>query len=142
MIKFTTVNVDGMVVTREFNTLEEIRSDYYSDDCTLPANDDKVLYAELDGVQLHYPATFEDLIDELGIGPDSTKEEEAKISFGSRGFICVACSGQGIASFASEMVAMRKKELGVLVGVFNDIALFVHTHDTVQDVISQYYAKR
>ena len=67
MIKFTTINVDGIKITREFNTVEEIKKDWYSDDCTLPANDDEIIYAELDGMQLHYPKTFEDLLDELGI---------------------------------------------------------------------------
>ena len=67
MIKFTTINVDGLKVTREFNSVEEIKQDWYSDNCTLPANDDGVIYAEIDGVQLHYPTIFEELLDELGI---------------------------------------------------------------------------
>ena len=67
MIKFTTINVDGLKVTREFNSVEEIKQDWYSDNCTLPANDDEVIYAEIDGVQLHYPTIFEELLDKLGI---------------------------------------------------------------------------
>lgn len=67
MIKFTTINVDGLKVTREFNSVEEIKQDWYSDNCTLPANDDEVIYAEIDGVQLYYPTIFEELLDELGI---------------------------------------------------------------------------
>jgi hypothetical protein len=70
MIKLTTINIDGVEVTREFNTVEEIKKDWYSDNCTLPANDDEVVYAELDGIQLHYPKIFEDLMDELGIKGD------------------------------------------------------------------------
>ena len=27
----------------------------------------EIIYAEFDGMQLHYPKTFEDLLDELGI---------------------------------------------------------------------------
>lgn len=67
MIKFTTINVDGLKITRDFNSVEEIKQDWYSDNCTLPANDDEVIYAEIDGVQLHYPTIFEELLDELGI---------------------------------------------------------------------------
>ena len=67
MIKFTTINVDGLKVTREFNSVEEIKQDWYSNNCTLPANDDEVIYAEIDGVQLHYPTIFEELLDELGV---------------------------------------------------------------------------
>ena len=67
MIKFTTINVDGLKVTREFNSVEEIKQDWYSDNCTLPANDDEVIYAEIDGVQLHYPTIFEELLNELGM---------------------------------------------------------------------------
>ena len=66
MIKFTTINVDGIEITREFNTVDEIKKDWYSDDCTLPSNDDTVVYAEIDGMQLHYPTNFEELLDELG----------------------------------------------------------------------------
>ena len=51
----------------EFNSVEEIKQDWYSDNCTLPANDDEVIYAEIDGVQLHYPTIFEELLNELGM---------------------------------------------------------------------------
>ena len=67
MIKFTTINVDGVEVTREFKSIKDLRKEYYSDDCDLPANDDKIVYAEVEGCKLHYPKIFEDLIDELGI---------------------------------------------------------------------------
>lgn len=67
MIKFTTINVDEVEITREFETVKEIKDDWHSDNCTLPANDDKVVYAEIDGVQLHYPKVFEDLMEELGL---------------------------------------------------------------------------
>ena len=67
MIKFTTINVDGVEVAREFKTIKELTQEYYSDNCDLPANDDKIVYAELDGIRLYYPQFFEDLIEELGI---------------------------------------------------------------------------
>lgn len=70
MIKFTTINVDGVEVTREFDTVEDLKRVFYSEDCDLPAGDDEVIYAELDGVQLHYPGIFDDLIFELGIGDE------------------------------------------------------------------------
>lgn len=67
MIKFTTINVDGLEITREFKTIKELKNEYYSDNCDLPANDDEVVFAEFDGERLHYPKTFEDLMDELGV---------------------------------------------------------------------------
>lgn len=60
----------------------------------------------------------------------------------SRGVICTASPGQNIEDFASELTSLRKEKLGVLVGVFNDIALFIHTSDTEQDVVKSYYSKR
>ena len=67
MIKFITINVDGLEVTREFKTIKELAQEYYSDNCDLPANDDKIVYAEYDGCRLYYPKIFEELIDELNI---------------------------------------------------------------------------
>lgn len=66
-IKFTTINVDGVEVTREFETIKDLTKEYFSDECDLPANDDEVVYAEFNEKQLHYPQTFEELIEELGI---------------------------------------------------------------------------
>ena len=59
----------------------------------------------------------------------------------SKGVICTASPGQGIEDFAKEL-AERKKGTGVLVGVFNDTALFIHSVDTEQDIIDQYFSKR
>lgn len=56
--------------------------------------------------------------------------------------VCTAVSGTNIGDFAQELLELHKKEKGVLVGVFNNIALFVHSKDTVQDIIDQYYEKR
>ena len=66
MIKFKTINVDGIEIAREFDTLEEIKNDWYSDDCTLPANDDAVVYAEIDGKKIE-AKVFEDVVKELNI---------------------------------------------------------------------------
>lgn len=78
MIKFTTINVDGVEITRTFNTVEEIRKEWYSEDCNLPSNDDEVVYAEIDGMQLHYPSIFEELLDELGV-KENFKEEKTNM---------------------------------------------------------------
>ena len=67
MIKFTTINVDGKKITREFETIEEMKKDWHSNNCTLPMLDDEVIYAEVDEMVLHYPKYFKDLIEELGI---------------------------------------------------------------------------
>lgn len=61
MIKFKTINVDGMEVTREFNNVEEIRNDWFSDDCTLPMLDDVVVFAEIDGKNIE-ANVFEDIL--------------------------------------------------------------------------------
>lgn len=65
-IKFTTINVDGLKVSREFENIRDLKNEYYSSNCDLPANDDEVIYAELYGNQLQI-STFEDLLQELGI---------------------------------------------------------------------------
>lgn len=65
MIKFKTINVDNMEIAREL-TVEEIKNDWYSDDCTLPANDDVVVYAEIDGNKIE-AEIFEDVIKALNI---------------------------------------------------------------------------
>lgn len=60
----------------------------------------------------------------------------------SKGIICTAFPNQSIEHFASELLVIRKRETGVLLGVFNNIALFVHSKDTKQDIIEQYNRKR
>ena len=66
MIRFETINVDGNRITREFQTVEEISNDWHSDDCTLPANDDKVIWADRDGISIK-ATVFEDIIKKLEI---------------------------------------------------------------------------
>ena len=66
MIKFKTINIDGMEITREFNTVEEVENDFYSEDCSLPANDDEVIEAEYDGEKID-AKIFLDIIKALGI---------------------------------------------------------------------------
>lgn len=66
MIKFKTINVDGMEVERKFDTVEEFKNDWYSDDCTLPMGDDKVVSAEIDGKNIE-AEVFEDIAHALGV---------------------------------------------------------------------------
>lgn len=66
MIKFKTINVDGMAIEREFNNVEEINNDWYSDDCTLPMLDDEVVFAEIDGKNIE-ANVFEDILYALGV---------------------------------------------------------------------------
>lgn len=60
----------------------------------------------------------------------------------SKGIVCKASEGQTIDSFASELMEIRKNELGVLVGIFNDIPVFVHSEDTMQEIVENYLVQR
>ena len=67
MIRFKTINVDGIEIEREFNTADEIKKDWYSEEgTTLPANDDEVVFAEVNGEKIE-AEVFEDIIDALRI---------------------------------------------------------------------------
>lgn len=54
------------------------------------------------------------------------------------GIICKASPGQSIENFAAEMIALRKKEQGVIVGIFNNFSLFIHSQDTERDIVKKY----
>lgn len=54
------------------------------------------------------------------------------------GIICTSSPGQSIENFVSELITLRKKELGVIVGIFNDRAQFIHSQDTEQDIVKRY----
>ena len=60
----------------------------------------------------------------------------------SKAIVCQPDKGCSIERFAEDLLDLRHYELGVIVGVFNDIALFVHSGDTVQDIVHQYINKR
>jgi hypothetical protein len=75
MIKFTTINVDGLEVIRQFKTIRELKNEYYSDNCDLPANDDKIIFAEINGEQLQGVKTFKELMDIL----DSSSFTKSKL---------------------------------------------------------------
>lgn len=65
MIKFKTINVDGMEIEREF-TMEDFKNDWFSDDCSLPMCDDEVVYAEIDGNRIE-AKIFEDVAHAVGV---------------------------------------------------------------------------
>lgn len=68
MIEFVTRNVDGHLVCWEYDDKDELYKEWMSEDCGLPANDDPLLYAEIDeNPVLLINAMFEDLIRLLGL---------------------------------------------------------------------------
>ena len=64
MLKFKTTNIDGEIRTWEFEYIEDMLKNWMSDDCTLPANDDAVVFAELNGEKIE-AEIFEDIIKEF-----------------------------------------------------------------------------
>lgn len=60
MIRFTTINVDGIAVPRTFNTVEEMRVDWENEEgTTLPSLDDELVFGEINGVKVN-GKTFND----------------------------------------------------------------------------------
>ena len=64
MLKFKTINVDGEIRNWEFEYIEDMLKNWLSDDCTLPANDDEVVFAEFNGEKIE-AKVFEDIINEF-----------------------------------------------------------------------------
>lgn len=64
MLKFQTINIDGKVRNWEFEYIEDMLKNWLSDDCTLPANDDEVVFAEFNGEKIE-AEIFEDIIKEF-----------------------------------------------------------------------------
>lgn len=53
MIEFTTINADGIKVTRQFRSCEEILASWWGSEMTdLPAGDDSVVDFRIDGKQV------------------------------------------------------------------------------------------
>lgn len=53
MIRFTTINVDDVAIPRTFNTLDEMKADWESEDgTTLPSLDDELVFGEINGVKV------------------------------------------------------------------------------------------
>lgn len=82
MIRFIAVNVDGYEVEYEYNTVEEIKKEWYSDDCGLPANDADVIEAWIDNKKIE-AQEFMDIIYALGI-------EERNVYYGIKIIIPVS----------------------------------------------------
>lgn len=62
LIKFTTINVDGKEITREFDSVDEMRADWNAESgTTLPSLDDKLLEASIDEKVNITGGTFETL---------------------------------------------------------------------------------
>ena len=67
MIKFTTVNVDGLNINREFNSIDEMQADWNNPDgTTLPSLDDELVYAEINNKEFK-GSTFDCLARALGL---------------------------------------------------------------------------
>ena len=67
MIRFTTINVDGIAVPRTFNTLDEMKVDWEREDgTTLPSLDDELVFGEINGVKVT-GKTFNDFALEAGL---------------------------------------------------------------------------
>lgn len=66
MIKFKTLNVDGQLVEREYQSIAEIIKNWWSEGKTeLPGDDDKVVELVIGGKSLQSPILFGNLIQEL-----------------------------------------------------------------------------
>lgn len=59
MVKFTTTDIDGLSVSRKFDSIGEVLRNWWSSEGTdLPGGDDKVVSIEVEGypdIQLHLP---------------------------------------------------------------------------------------
>lgn len=64
MLKFQTINIDEEIRNWEFEHIEDMLKNWLSDDCTLPANDDEVVFAEFNGEKIE-AKVFEDIINEF-----------------------------------------------------------------------------
>ena len=45
LLVFESINCDGAVIRLEYRDYNELRMDYWSDDCALPSNDDEIVCA-------------------------------------------------------------------------------------------------
>ena len=67
MVKFITVNCDGIMIDRTFDSVAHILKDWWDDDgTTLPSGDDPVVSYNIDGNDIQpKDLKFTDFIDEL-----------------------------------------------------------------------------
>lgn len=66
MIKFKTINIDGVEVERVFDTIEDFAQDWYGEDTTLPQLDDEMVYAEVENKEV-VGEVFNDLVQHLWV---------------------------------------------------------------------------
>lgn len=69
MLDFVTINVDGEYKEWHFDSIEELRREYYEEEYTLAGNDDPVTEMEFYGIPM-YVNSFNDIIDLFGIEKD------------------------------------------------------------------------
>lgn len=67
MIYFETINCDGNKRVWDFDTLQEIKDNWWSDDCTLPMMDDEAICLNINGKNIEGIETFEDIAFQLGL---------------------------------------------------------------------------
>lgn len=64
-LTFTTINVDGVCREWEFD-IEDLRNEFYEEECCLPGGDDPVTSMEFHGIPM-YVNTFDDIVELFGI---------------------------------------------------------------------------
>ena len=64
-IELQSINVDGVQLPVRIFNENELKADYFGPCDMVPANDDRLVVAKVDGVEIVAP-TFEDLVSFLG----------------------------------------------------------------------------
>ena len=77
MLSFTAINEDGKYISYDFESIEQLGKEYWSDDIDMnvPANDTPITECEYKGTPLYFD-TFIDLIKTFGIENDADKYRE------------------------------------------------------------------
>lgn len=67
MIKFATINCEGVMIERTFESIAHILKDWWDEEgTTLPAGDDPVIFYNIDGNEIHpKDFKFDTFINEL-----------------------------------------------------------------------------
>lgn len=69
MLSFVTINVDGEYREWDFNSIEDLREEYYREDYRICSNDDPVTGMEFCGIPM-YVNCFDDIVKLFGIDND------------------------------------------------------------------------
>ena len=69
MIRIITLNVDDKVIDWYFESKEEIEKEWWNEECSLPSNDDPVIYVQIDDERIHIPndMIFLNFLEMIGI---------------------------------------------------------------------------